>query len=174
MGTYTAAGWPVRRPAAHTTPRPLPRGSTILGSCRVGAAHRQPPRPVGPPNLVGGYFNSLGNLIGRIILPIASACGSAAVGTAWPRPISARRLRRHAASKSRAQTEQIMWRGAHALQALRSSRPGWLRPSLPQSAEMLYESEQRHFVPDFHFLFSAAAQTNLLLARSLESRPKPI
>ncbi|HSK74041.1 MAG TPA: TolC family protein [Pyrinomonadaceae bacterium] len=126
-----------------------------------------------PSNLVGGYFNSLGNLAAQdyptyrvgvqITLPWGNRVAEANLGSSL---VQANRIQ-----NQRAQTEQIIEAEVrNSLQALRSSEAR-LASALAtrQSVEQLYESEQRRFSAGTTTLFLVLQrQTELLVARSRE------
>jgi len=101
------------------------------------------------PNLVGGYFNSIGNLITQdyptyrvgvtIGLPLGNTTAKANLGRTY---VEETRL-----GNQRAQTEQIIESEVrNAVQTLRSAEARLNSAiSSRQSAELLYESEQRQF-----------------------------
>ncbi len=153
IGSYTAAGLAGSPTAAAINP--------TTGVSRV------------PENLVGGYFNSLGNLIAndyptyrvgvRISLPLGNRVAEANLG---------RTLAESSQIKnSRAQIEQVIEAQVrNALQSLRSAEAR-LASALAsrQSAEQLYASEQRQFSRGVTTLFLVLQrQTELLTARSRE------
>jgi HAE1 family hydrophobic/amphiphilic exporter-1 len=125
------------------------------------------------PNLVGGYFTSLGNLIGQdyptyrigvnIGLPWGNTVAKANLGRTL---VQATRI-----GNQRAQTEQIIEAEVrNSMQALKSGEAR-LASALAsrQSAEQLYESEQRQFrsgTTTFYLVLQR--QTELLAARSRE------
>jgi outer membrane protein TolC len=126
-----------------------------------------------PPNLVGGYFNSLGNLLQQdyptyrvgvsISLPLKNSAAEANLG----RSIAEGELIKN----NRAQAEQVIEAQVrNALQALRSAEAR-LNSAVAarQSAEQLYESEQRQFrggITTFYLVLQR--QTELLAARGRE------
>ena len=126
-----------------------------------------------PGNLVGGYFNSLGNLIAQdyptyrvgvtISLPWGNTTAKANLGRTL---VQADRIK-----NLRAQFEQIIEAEIrNALQSLRSSEAR-LASALAsrQSAEQLFESEQRQFrAGTTTFYLVLQRQTELLAARSRE------
>jgi outer membrane protein TolC len=126
-----------------------------------------------PSNLVGGYFNSLGNLAAQdyptyrvgvqITLPWGNRVAEANLGSSL---VQGNRIQ-----NQRAQTEQIIEAEVrNSLQALRSSEAR-LASALAtrQSAEQLYESEQRRFSAGTTTLYLVLQrQTELLVARSRE------
>lgn len=126
-----------------------------------------------PPNLVGGYFTSLGNLVSQdyptyragvtIELPWGNRTAKANLGRTL---VQADRIK-----NLKAQAEQIVEAEVrNSLQALRSSEAR-LASALAtrQSAEQLYESEQRQFRAGTTTLYLVLQrQTELLVARSRE------
>ena len=126
-----------------------------------------------PPNLVGGYFTSLGNLIAQdyptyrvgvnISIPWGNTVAKANLGRTL---VQADRI-----GNQRAQTEQIIEAEVrNSMQALRSGEAR-LASALAsrQSAEQLYDSEQRQFrsgTTTFYLVIQR--QTELLAARSRE------
>lgn len=153
VGTYTAAGL-----AGSETARAF---NTTTGVSSV------------PPQLVGGYLTSLKNLIGldfptyrlgvRVTLPWGNRVAEANLGTSLAQGTQLQNLR--------AQTEQIIEAEVrNALQALRSA-DARLSSALAsrQSAEKLFESEQRQFrAGTTTFYLVLQRQTELLTARSRE------
>ena len=126
-----------------------------------------------PSNLVGGYFNSLGNLIGQdfptyrvgvqIALPWRNTVAKANLGRTL---VQADRIK-----NLQAQIEQIIEAEVrNATQALKSSEAR-LASALAsrQSAEQLYESEERQFrAGTATFYLVLQRQTELLNARGRE------
>lgn len=126
-----------------------------------------------PPNLVGGYFGSLGNLIAQdyptyrvgvsISLPWGNTTAKANLGRTL---VQSNRIK-----NQQAQAEQIIEAEVrNATQALRSSEAR-LASALAsrQSAEQLYESESRQFrAGTTTFYLVLQRQTELLAARSRE------
>lgn len=175
VGTYTAAGLAgAPTPPRTTTPSAL---TTRVNDLSVLAGLEPLPTTTTtstvPPNLVGGYFNSLGNLIGqdyptyrvgvRISLPWGNRVAEANLGTSLAQGTQLQ--------NQRAQTEQIIVAEVrNALQALRSSEAR-LASALAtrQSAEKLYESEQRQFrAGTATFYLVLQRQNELLVARGRE------
>lgn len=150
VGTYTSQG--------------LAGGLTARG---------QAANPPVPPNLVGGYFTSLGNLIQQdyptyrvgvsISLPWGNTVAKANLGRSL---VEATRI-----GNQRAQIEQIVEAEVrNSMQALKSGEAR-LASALAtrQSAEQLYESEQRQFrAGTTTFYLVLQRQTELLAARSRE------
>lgn len=126
-----------------------------------------------PPNLVGGYFSSLGNLLQQdyptyrvgvsIALPWGNTTAKANLGRTL---VQADRIK-----NQQAQIEQIIEAEVrNSMQALRSSEAR-LASALASrsSAEQLYESEQRQFRAGTTTLYLVLQrQTELLVARSRE------
>ena len=126
-----------------------------------------------PPNLVGGYFSSLGNLIQQdyptyrvgvqIALPWKNTVAKANLGRTL---VTADRIK-----NQQAQQEQIIEAEVrNSLQALRSSEAR-LASALAsrQSAEQLYDSQQRQFrAGTSTFYLVLQRQTELLAARGRE------
>lgn len=153
VGSYTAAGL-----AGSLTPNSI---NPTTGQSRV------------PPNLQGSYLNSLGNLLQqdfptyrvgvRISLPWGNRVAEANLGRTL---VEANQIQ-----NSRAQTEQIIEAQVrNSLQALRSAESR-LASALAtrQSAEQLYESEQRQFrAGTTTFYLVLQRQTELLAARGRE------
>jgi HAE1 family hydrophobic/amphiphilic exporter-1 len=152
VGTYTAAG--------------------LAGSETARAFNQNGVSSV-PPQLVGGYLRSLKNLASldfptyrlgvRVTLPWGNRVAEANLGTSLAQGTQLQNLR--------AQTEQIIEAEVrNALQALRSA-DARLASALAsrQSAELLFESEQRQFrsgTTTFYLVLQR--QTELLTARSRE------
>lgn len=175
VGTYTAAGLAgAPTPPRTTTPSALTTRVNDL-SILAGLEPLPPTTTTStvPPNLVGGYLNSLGNLIGqdyptyriglRISLPWGNRVAEANLGTALAQGSQLQ--------NQRAQTEQIIEAEVrNALQALRSSEAR-LTAALAsrQSSEKLFESEQRQFrAGTTTFYLVLQRQNELLVARSRE------
>lgn len=175
VGTYTAAGLAgAPTPPRATTPSAL---TTRVNDLSVIAGLEPLPTTTTastvPSNLQGGLFNSLGNLIGqdyptyrvgvRISLPWGNRVAEANLGASLAQGTQIQ--------NQRAQTEQIIVAEVrNALQALRSSEAR-LASALAsrQSAEQLYDSEQRQFrAGTTTFYLVLQRQTELLVARSRE------
>jgi HAE1 family hydrophobic/amphiphilic exporter-1 len=175
VGTYTAAGLAgAPTPPRTTTPSALTTRVNDLSV--IAGLEPLPPATTTstvPPNLVGGYFSSLGNLIGqdyptyrvgvRISLPWGNRVAEANLGTSLAQGTQLQ--------NQRAQTEQVIVAEVrNALQALRSSEAR-LASALAtrQSAEKLYESEQRQFrAGTATFYLVLQRQNELLVARGRE------
>jgi HAE1 family hydrophobic/amphiphilic exporter-1 len=126
-----------------------------------------------PPNLVGGYFTSLGNLIQQDYPTYRIGLS---IGLPWGNTIARANLGRSLVEENRignqrAQTEQVIEAEVrNAMQALKSGEAR-LASALAtrQSAEQLYSSEQRQFqAGTTTFYLVLQRQTELLLARSRE------
>ena len=126
-----------------------------------------------PPNLVGGYFTSLGNLLAQdyptyrvgvtISLPWGNTTAKANLGRTL---VEADRI-----GNQRAQTEQVIEAEVrNALQALRSAEARLASAAAARtSAEQLSESEQRQFRAGTTTLYLVLQrQTELLAARGRE------
>ncbi len=149
VGSYTSAG-------LAGTPNPLASGVANL-----------------PPNLIGGYGNSLGNLLQQdyptyrigvqISLPWGNRVAKANLGRTQ---VLADRL-----ANNRAQTEQLIEAEVrNALQALRSAESRLTSATAARSAaEELSASEQRQFrAGTTTFFLVSLRQTELLAARGRE------
>ncbi|HEX6124866.1 MAG TPA: TolC family protein [Pyrinomonadaceae bacterium] len=126
-----------------------------------------------PDNLRGGYLTSLGNLIGQDYPTYRIGVN---IGLPWGNTIAKANLGRTLVQATRignqrAQTEQIVEAEVrNAMQALKSGEAR-LASALAsrQSAEQLYESEQRQFrAGTTTFFLVLQRQTELLSARSRE------
>lgn len=126
-----------------------------------------------PPNLVGGYGNSLGNLLQQ---DYPTYRVGVSISLPWKNKAAEANLGRNLVEaelikNNRAQAEQIIEAQVrNALQALRSAEAR-LNSSVAarQSAEQLYDSEQRQFrggVTTFYLVLQR--QTELLAARGRE------
>jgi outer membrane protein TolC len=126
-----------------------------------------------PPNLVGGYFSSLGNLIAqdyptynigvRISLPFGNRTAKANLGRTLAEGTQI--------ENSRAQTEQTIEADVrNSLQTLRSAEARLQAAAATRaSAEQLYESEQRQFRAGTSTVFLVfQRQTTLISARAIE------
>ncbi|HQU92708.1 MAG TPA: TolC family protein [Pyrinomonadaceae bacterium] len=126
-----------------------------------------------PPNLVGGYFTSLGNLaqldypsyrIGvQISLPWSNTVAKANLGRTL--------VEKNRIANQRAQAEQIIEAEVrNALQALRSSEARLQAAAAARSAaEQLYQSEQRQFqAGTTTFFLVQQRQTELITAKGRE------
>ncbi len=152
VGSYTAQG------LAGTQ---TPRATTSDGQSLV------------PPNLVGGYFTSLGNLAAldypsyRVGLTISLPWGNKTAKANLGRTL----VERDRLTNQRAQAEQVIEAEVrNAIQALRSNEAR-LSSALAAriSAEQLFESEQRQFrAGTTTFYLVLQRQTELLAARGRE------
>ncbi len=126
-----------------------------------------------PPNLVGGYLSSLGNLIAqdypayRVGLTITLPWGNTTARANLGRSI----VEGNRIANQRAQTEQIVEAEVrNALQALRSAEARLASATASRSAaEKLYESEERQFrsgTTTFYLVLQR--QTELVSARGRE------
>lgn len=175
VGSYTAAGLAgTATPPRATTPSALTTRvnelSTIAG---LPPLETTATTSTVPPNLVGGYFTSLGNLFAqdyptyrvgvRISIPWGNRVAEANLGRSLAEGTQIQ--------NSRAQTEQIIEAQVrNSLQSLRSAEAR-LASALAsrQSAELLYESEQRQFrAGTTTFYLVLQRQTELLTARGRE------
>ena len=149
VGSYTAAG-------LAGSPNPLSSGAANL-----------------PPNLIGGYLNSLGNLFQQdyptyrvgvqISLPWGNRVAKANLGRSL---VQADKL-----ANTRAQTEQLIEAEVrNALQALRSAESRLTSATAARNAaEELFASEQRQFrAGTTTFYLVAQRQTELLAAKGRE------
>lgn len=176
VGTYTAqglAGTQTVRPSTGTTSALTERVNQLSVLAGLNPLPPTTPTNTVPPNLVGGYFNSLGNLIAQdyptyqvgvqITLPWRNNVAKANLGRTL---VQADRLK-----NQRAQQEQVIEAEVrNSLQALRSAEAR-LASALAsrQSAEQLYESEQRQFrAGTTTFYLVLQRQTELLAARGRE------
>ncbi|HEY8559078.1 MAG TPA: TolC family protein [Pyrinomonadaceae bacterium] len=175
VGNYSAAGLAgTAVPRAPSTPSALTNRVNEL-SALAGL----PDLPVTtttttvPPNLVGGYFQSLGNLIQqdfptynigvRISLPFGNRTAKANLGRTLAEGTQI--------ENSRAQTEQTIEADVrNALQTLRSAEARLQAAAATRaSAEQLFESEQRQFRAGTSTVFLVfQRQTTLISARAVE------
>ena len=126
-----------------------------------------------PPNLVGGYFNSLGNLAA---LDYPTYRAGVSISLPWGNTIAKANLGRSLVEadrikNQRAQTEQVIEAEVrNSIQALRSAEARLSAAVAARtSSEQLYESEQRQFrsgTTTFYLVMQR--QTELLEARSRE------
>ncbi len=176
VGTYTMqglAGTATVRPT-NTTPSALTtRVNELSALAGLDPLATTVTSSTVPSNLVGGYFNSLGNLIGQdfptyrvgvqIALPWRNTVAKANLGRTL---VQADRIK-----NLQAQIEQIIEAEVrNATQALKSSEAR-LASALAsrQSAEQLYESEERQFrAGTATFYLVLQRQTELLNARGRE------
>lgn len=148
VGSYAASGLAGSRTAASVNP--------TTGQSRV------------PENLVGGYFNSLGNLIRQdfptyrvgvtISLPFGNRTAKANLGRTLAEGTQI--------ENQRAQTEQLIEADVrNALQSLRSAEARLQAAAATRvSAEQLYESEQRQFRAGTTTVFLVFQRQNELIA----------
>lgn len=175
VGSYTAQGL-----AGTATPRSTNTTSALTDRVnQLSALNNLPPLVVTTntttvsPNLVGGYFGSLGNLLAQdyptyrvgvqIALPFGNRTARANLGRTL---VEADRIK-----NQRAQQEQIIEAEVrNSLQAMRSAEARLASAIASRaSAEQLYESEQRQFrsgVTTFYLVLQR--QTELLAARGRE------
>jgi HAE1 family hydrophobic/amphiphilic exporter-1 len=126
-----------------------------------------------PPNLVGGYFTSLGNLIQQ---DYPTYRVGVTIGLPWGNTVAKANLGRSLVVENRiknqiAQQEQIIEAEVrNSMQALKSGEAKLASAlSSRQSAEILYESEQRKFKAGTTTLFLVlVANRELLITRSAE------
>lgn len=175
VGTYTAAGLAgAATPPRVTTPSALTTRvnelSTIAG---LPPLETTTGTSTVPSNLVGGYFTSLGSLLRqdyptyrvgvRISLPFGNRVAEANLGRTLAEGTQIQ--------NSRAQIEQVIEAQVrNSLQSLRSAEAR-LASALAtrQSAEKLYDSEQRQFrAGTTTFYLVLQRQTELLTARGRE------
>jgi HAE1 family hydrophobic/amphiphilic exporter-1 len=138
-----------------------------------GLAGTPNPNRTVPANLVGGYFNSLGNLIGQ---DFPTYRAGVTISLPWGNRVAEANLGRTLAQgdrivNQRAQAEQIIEAEVrNALQALRSAEARLASALAARiSAEKLYESEQRQFrggITTFYLVLQR--QTELFAARGRE------
>ncbi len=176
VGTYTAqglAGTQTVRPTTGTTSALTERVNQLSALAGLDPLPPTTTTNTVPPNLVGGYFNSLGNLIAQdyptyqvgvqITLPWGNNVAKANLGRTL---VQADRIK-----NQRAQQEQVIEAEVrNSLQALRSAEAR-LASALAsrQSAEQLYASEQRQFrAGTTTFYLVLQRQTELLAARGRE------
>ncbi len=128
-----------------------------------------------PPNLVGGYGTSLGNLAAfdypsyRIGVQISLPWGNTVAKANLGRTL----VEKNRIANQRAQAEQIIEAEVrNSLQALRSTEARLQSAAAARaSAEQLYQSEQRQFQAGTTTFFLVQQRlTQLLVARSLELR----
>ncbi len=179
VGTYSGAGLAGTRnivtPSSSSTTSTLVQRinelSTIAGLSPLQVTSTTTNAP--PPNLVGGYFNSLGNLLQQdyptyqigvnISIPFRNRTAEANLG----RTI----VEGNQIKNQRLQLEQTIEADVrNALQSLRSAEARLSSANIArQSAEQQYESEQRQFRAGTSTVFLVLQrQTELLTARSNE------
>jgi HAE1 family hydrophobic/amphiphilic exporter-1 len=180
IGNYTSAGLAgtaneITRTSNTVDPLLLQRINQISASQNLPPLVINPTTSVSaPPDaLVGGYFSSLGNILTqryptyrvgvRISLPLGNRVAEANLGRSLAEETQIQ--------NTRAQTEQVIEAQVrNALQSLRSAEAR-LASALAarQSAEQLYESEQRQFrAGATTFYLVLQRQTELLAARGRE------
>ncbi len=175
VGSYTAAGLAgTATPPRATTPSALTMRVNDL-SLLAGLAVLPTGTTTGtvPPNLVGGYFNSLGNLFGQdyptyrvgvvVSLPWGSTTAKANLGRTL---VESNRI-----ANQRAQAENVIEAEVrNSLQALRSAEARLASALAARvAAEQLSESEQRLFRAGTTTLYLVLQRQNeLLAARSRE------
>jgi outer membrane protein TolC len=175
VGTYQAAGL-----AGSVVPRAPSTPSALTTRVNeLSALAGLPELPVTttttnvPPNLVGGYFTSLGNLLAqdyptynigvRISLPFGNRTARANLGRTLAEGTQI--------ENQRAQTEQTIEADVrNALQTLRSAEARLQAAAATRaSAEQLFESEQRQFRAGTSTVFLVfQRQTTLISARAIE------
>jgi HAE1 family hydrophobic/amphiphilic exporter-1 len=138
-----------------------------------GLAGTVNPNRTAPANLIGGYFTSLGNLVGQ---DFPTYRAGVTISLPWGNRTAEANLGRTLAEGNRivnlrAQAEQIIEAEVrNALQALRSAEARLASALAARvSAEKLYESEQRQFrggITTFYLVLQR--QTELLAARGRE------
>ncbi len=176
VGTYTtqgSAGTAQQRTGGSTTSALTDRVNQLSTLAGLDPLPPNTTTSTVPSNLVGGPFNSLGNLLTQhfptyrvgvqIALPWGNRTAKANLGRTY---VQADRIK-----NQQAQAEQIIEAEVrNSLQALRSSEAR-LASALAtrQSAEQLYESETRQFrAGTTTFYLVLQCQTELLVARSRE------
>lgn len=175
VGTYQAAGLAgAVVPRAPSTPSALTNRVNQL-SLLAGLPPLETTTATStvPPNLVGGYFSSLGNLLAqdyptynigvRISLPFGNRTAKANLGRTLAEGTQI--------ENQRAQTEQtIVADVRNALQTLRSAEARLQAAAATRaSAEQLFESEQRQFRAGTSTVFLVfQRQTTLISARAIE------
>jgi outer membrane protein TolC len=137
------------------------------------AGSQSNPDRIPPPNLVGGYLNSLGNLLGQ---DYPTYRVGVSISLPWGNRTAKANLGRSLAEGSqivntREKTEQLIEAEVrNSLQALRSAEARLASALAARtSAEQLYESEQRQFragITTFYLVLQR--QTELLTARGRE------
>ena len=174
FGTYQAAGL-----AGAAVPRTTTPSALTLRVNELSAIHNLVPLPTTtttttvPSNLVGGYINSLGNLLQqdyptyqvgvRISLPFGNRTAKANLGRTLAEGTQI--------ENQRAQTEQTIEADVrNALQTLRSAEARLQAAAATRaSAEQLFESEQRQFRAGTSTVFLVfQRQTTLISARANE------
>jgi len=174
-GAYTMSGLA----GAATPPRATTPSALTTRVNELSALAGFPDLPVGtttssvPPNLVGGYFNSLGNLIGQdyptyragvtISLPWGNTVAKADLGRTLVEGERIKNLSDQAENMIEAEVR-------NALQAIRSAESRLASALAARTAaEQLAESEERQFkAGTTTFYLVLQRQTELLTARSRE------
>jgi HAE1 family hydrophobic/amphiphilic exporter-1 len=175
IGTYTAAGLAGTRTTGTTSTTASTTSQLVTRVNQLSATAGLPPIPVPTttgstvnPNLVGGYFNSLGNLFGqdfptyrvgvRVELPLKNRTAQANLGRALAEGSQIR--------NTRAQAEQIIEADVrNSMQTLRSAEARLQSAASSRiSAEQLYESEQRQFRAGTTTVFLVLQRQNELLS----------
>lgn len=180
VGTYTSNGLAGTRVQTVQTPRGTSPElinrindiSAILGLPPLQVSSTGATNTINP-NLIGGYFTSLSNLLGqdyptyrvgvRIALPLRNRTAEANLGRALA---EGRRI-----GRQRAQLEQTIEADVrNALQALRSAQARLAAAAAARrSAELQYESEQRQLRAGTTTVFLVLQrQTELIAARGRE------
>jgi len=176
VGTYSAAGLAgtvVPRTSTGTTSALTTRVNELSALAGLPVLPTTTTTTTIPSNLVGGYFNSIGNLLQqdyptynfgvRISLPFGNRTAKANLG---------RTLAEGSQIKNeRAQTEQTIEADVrNALQTLRSAEARLQAAAATRSsAEQLFESEQRQFRAGTSTVFLVfQRQTTLISARAIE------
>lgn len=180
VGTYTSNGLAGTRVQSVQTPRGTSPElinrindiSAILGLPPLQVSSTGTTNTINP-NLIGGYFTSLSNLLGqdyptyrvgvRIALPLRNRTAEANLGRALAEG--------RAISRQRAQLEQTIEADVrNALQALRSAQARLAAAAVARrSAELQYESEQRQLRAGTTTVFLVLQrQTELIAARGRE------
>ena len=176
VGTYTAqglAGTERIRTSGATTSALTDRVNLLSDLAGLEPLPQTTTTSTVPTNLVGGYFNSLGNLVAQdyptyqvgvqITLPWGNRTAKANLGRTL---VQADRIK-----NQQAQIEQIIEAEVrNALQALRSSEARLAAAiATRKSAEQIYESEQRLFrAGTTTFYLVQQRQTELITARGRE------
>ena len=175
VGTYTAAGLA----GSAAPPRASTPSATTNRINELSQLAGLPPLPATtatnnvPPNLVGGYFTSLGNLFAqdyptyrigvRVGIPFRNTIAKANLGRTL---VEGERIQ-----NQRAQTEQVIQGEVrNAMQALKSSEARLASAiATRSSAEQLFESEQRRFqAGTTTFFLVQQRQIELVTARGRE------
>lgn len=179
IGTYTSAGLAGIQTAPRTGNNAGTTSQLVARVNELSSAANLPPLNVtttnnaAPANLVGGYFNSLGNLAAndfptyragvRIEIPLRNRTAQANLGRSL---VEGNRIQ-----NTRRQTEQIIESDVrNSLQALRSAEARLQSAAAArQSSEQLLDSENRQFRAGTTTVFLVLQrQTELLAARGRE------